>query len=121
MKQSELIKLISESIKKVLKENYQDIYGNGTDYAIQMRDNADYFAQTPEEYYDRIEDAKKYLASKGEIAKTNHPQATPFRMGIGGYTGPEDCKSMDAALYTESRINKVVSETITRILKERKG
>lgn len=96
--ESDLHKIVKESVKRILKESYSDIYGNGVDYVQTMIDNAYSLSKTPEEFDERMRKIKKYLDNKKELALNNHPQAAPFNKVwknnklLGG-------KSMDASLY----------------------
>jgi hypothetical protein len=97
--ESDLHRIVKESVNRILKETYSDIYGDGKNYSKTMYDNACYFSDTPEEFDEIMKDRQEYLNSRNRLALDNHPQATPFRAYNKNKKDLSGGKSMDAALY----------------------
>ena len=97
--ESDLRRIVKESVNRILKEAYSDIYGDGLgiNYSKSMYDNAYLLSNTPEEFNERMKERQKYLNSKNNLGLNNHPQATPFR-GLDKNDLSNE-KSMDASLY----------------------
>jgi len=97
--ESDLHRIVKESVNKILKEEYSNIYGDGfgINYPEVMYDDACSSSNTPEEFDEKMKKRQTYLNNKKDLALNNHPQATPFR--VLGINDLSSGKSMDASLY----------------------